>query len=467
MEEWTARLWPANLLTRQSISFFALLLWVVLALPSCSPRAVDARLPLEAPPAFSNSGEASIPDKWWTAFEDPQLAALVDTALANNFNLKTAWQRLLAARAVVDRESSFLVPDFDVSIQGGASFPQPDFVGGENVRLGLGSQYEVDLWGRIRSRVDAERFRAEASRADYQAGALSLSAEIVRAWYQLAEARSQIQLVQEQVETNEQILSLIRARFGSGQVRSVDILRQQQLVEASREQQVIAESRAAVIKHRLAVLLGSSPQQTPGLTPDSLPGLPPLPETGIPVELVQRRPDVQAAFHRLQAADRGLAAAISNKYPRLSLNASMQLRANEIDKVFENWAWSIAGNLLAPILYGGELRAEVDRNEAVKNQRLYEYGQAVLTAFREVEDALIQEQKQGERIQVLEEQLRLARQTYQQLRTGYFNGTTDYLDVLTALNQEQQLRRDILSANLALLEFRIALYRALAGGVEG
>lgn len=457
------RLTPVNLF---SILFFTLQLCALFALHSCSPKAVDARLPLEAPPTFSNSGTASIPDKWWMAFEDRQLNAIVDTALANNFNLQAAWQRLLAAQAVVGRESSFLVPDLDASLQGGASFPQPDFVGGENVRLGLGSQYEVDLWGRIRSRVDAERFRAEASLADYRAGALSLSAEIVLAWYQLTEARNQVELVQEQVETNEQVLSLIRARFGSGQVRSVDILRQQQLVEAGREQQVIAESRAEAIEHRLAVLLGQPPQEALAFTPDTLPGPPPLPATGLPMELVRRRPDLQVAFHELQAADRDLASAISNKYPRLSLNASVQLRANDIDKVFENWAWSIAGNLLAPILYGGQLRAEVDRNEAVKNQRLYEYGQAVLIAFREVEDALILEQKQGERIQVLEEQLRLIQQTYEQLRTGYFNGATDYLDVLTALGQEQQLRRSLLSARLALLEFRIALYRALAGGFD-
>jgi NodT family efflux transporter outer membrane factor (OMF) lipoprotein len=423
-------------------------------------------LPIEPPPAFSNSGTAAVPDEWWIAFEDRQLNALIDTALANNFNLKTAWQRLLAARAVVDRSSSLLVPDLDAGLQGGASFPQPDFVGGENVRLGLGSQYEVDLWGRIRSGVDAERYRAEASLADYRAGALSLSAEIVLAWYQLTEARGQVELVQDQVETNEQILRLIRARFGSGQVRSVDILRQQQLVEAGREQQVVAESRAEVIEHQLAVLLGQLPQEAPGAVRDSLPTLPPLPETGIPLNLIQRRPDVQATFYQLQAADRDLASAISNKYPRLSLSASLQLRANELDRVFENWAWSIAGNLLAPILYGGELRAEADRNEAVKNQRLYEYGQAVLTAFREVEDALIQEQKQRERIQALEEQLRLIRQTNDQLRTGYFNGAANYLDVLTALGQEQQLRRDILSANLTLLEFRIELYRALAGGFD-
>ncbi len=99
-------------------------------------------------------------------------------------------------------------------------------------------------------------------------------------------------------------------------------------------------------------------------------------------------------------------------------------------------------------------------------QRLYEFGQTILTAFREVEDALIQEKKQLQRIRSLEEQVRLAKETYERLKYEYFNGAGDYIDVLAALTDEQRLRRDLLSARLALLEFRIALYRALAGGFK-
>lgn len=462
----TQQLHPARPRKYSGIPYILLLGCLLAFLSGCAPRTMDASLPLAPPPSFSAPGGQEMPARWWAAFEDRQLAAAVDSALANNFSLRAAWQRLLAAQAVVERESSALLPDLEASIQSGVSFPRPDFVGGENVRLGLSSQYEVDLWGRIRAGADAERFRADATFADYQAAALSLSAEIALAWFQLAEARGQARQAGQQLETNEQIIDLLRARFGSGLIRSVDILRQQQLAEATREQRVGAESRAEVLEHRLAVLLGVAPQGELQAVPDSLPQLPPLPETGIPAELVRRRPDVQTAFHLLQAADRDLAAAISNKYPRLSLSASTSIRSNDIDNLFENWAYSIAGNLLAPIFYGGQLRAEADRNEAVRNQRLYEYGQATLIAFREVEDALVRESKQSERIGVIEEQLALARQTYGQLRVQYFNGAGNYLDVLTALTQAQQLRRSLLSARLGLLEFRIALYRALAGGFE-
>lgn len=443
-----------------------LLLCHVVILTDCSPKTGKAVVPINMPEAFSNSGDQSVPDQWWTSFGDRQLDAMIAQALDSNFNLLTVWYRFQEAQAVVDRESSFLLPDIEASLASGLSRPEPDFAGGENMQLELSAFYEVDLWGRISSRVDAERFRMEATFADYQAAAISLTGEITRTWYRLIAEGLQLALIEEQIETNEKMLSFIRAQFGSGQIRAVDILRQQQLVEATRSQKILSESRIEVLEHLLLVLLGIPPQQEIQYSPDSLPALPPLPETGIPATLVQRRPDVRYAFKLLRAADREVAAAISSRYPRLSISTSASLRANDPDNLFQDWAYALAGNLVAPLFYGGRLNADIDRTGAVKEQYLYEYAQAVLTAFREVEDALIQERKQLESMKVLEEQAMLAGQASEQLRFEYFNGMSDYLAVLTALGQEQQLERDIITAKLNLLEYRIALYRALAGGFE-
>ena len=432
----------------------------------CSPPPTGLLLPLTPPDSFSFSGEQARSARWWTSFADNRLNALMNQALDSNFNVLAAWQRFQAAEAVVDREASFLLPDVEAFFSAGRSYPEPDFRGGENQQLGLSVAYEVDLWGRIRTQVQAERYRAEASRLDYQTATLSLSAEIARTWYRLMARWGQLELIREQVATNENILKLIIARFGSGQIRGVDILRQKQLTEATREQQIIAESQIRVLENQLAVLLGVPPQENIPYAPDSLPPLPPLPQTGIPVELVRRRPDVQAAYYALLAADREVASAISARYPRLAINASSSARSNEVEDVFRNWAYSLGANLLAPLFYGGRLSAEVDRTKAVEQQLLYEYGQTVLVAFREVEDALIQEKKQQERIEVLEEQVELAERSYEQLRVEYFNGLSDYLAVLTATDREQQLRRDLISAKLTLLTYRIDLYRALAGGFE-
>lgn len=427
----------------------------------------ETQAPVEPPAQFSASGEQSMPDQWWTAFENDTLNALVDSATAANFTLRSAWQRLQAAEAVVDREGGALYPDLEASgraeRRGGT---EAAFAEGGNFEVGLQTEYEVDLWGRIRERIKAEEFRARATRAEYQTAVLSVSAEVVRTGYRLAEARRQLALIDRQVQTNETVLNLIENRFQAGQVPRVDVLRQRQLVEATRERRTVVESRAEVLRHRLAVLLGRTPQAGVTPTPDSLPDLPPLPETGVPAELLQRRPDVKRALNRLRAADQELAAAISDQYPRITFTASGSTIADSATDLFETWAYSFAGNLLAPIFRGGSLRAEVDRTEAVRTQRLYAYGQTMLTAFQEVEDALVRERKQREQIQQLTSQVELAQQSYEQLRVQYLNGTTDYLDVLTALDEVQQLRRDLLSARLTLVEDRIALYRALAGGVE-
>lgn len=446
---------------------FALLLLIFLP-AGCAPKPSSTELPLEAPSPFSQTGTELIPDRWWTSFDDPALNALVDSALTRNLDLAATWQQFRAAEAVARREGGNRWPQVDASAQNAIRFPEPDFAGGENVQFGLGADYEIDLWGRIRSGVQAEKYRAQASLADYQAAAISLSAEIALTWYRLQAARSQLALAEDQITTNENIVKLIRARFGSGEIRAVDILRQTQLLEATRNQKIFFETNVAILENQLAVLLGRSPQEETTFLNDSIafPDLPPLPETGLPMDLVRRRPDVQQAYLQLLAADRDWAAAVRSKYPRLSVDMSAQLRANDFQSLLENWAYNIGGNLLAPLFYGGSLKAEADRNQAVKEQQLSNYGQTVLIAFREVEDALIRESKQNQRLDVLEKQLDLAGKTNGQLRNEFLNGLSVYLDVLLGLDQEQQLRRDYISEQLARLEIRIALYRALAGSFE-
>ncbi len=241
----------------------------------CSPPPTGLLLPLTPPDSFSLSGGQAQSARWWTSFSDSRLNALMNQALDSNFNVLAAWQRFQAAEAVVDREASFLLPDVEAFFTAGRSFPEPDFRGGENQQLGLSVAYEVDLWGRIRTRVQAERYRAEASRLDYQTATLSLSAEIAQTWYRLMARWGQLKLIRKQVATNENILKLIIARFGSGQIRGVDILRQKQLTEATREQQIVAESQIRVLENQLAVLLGVPPQEDIPYAPDSLPTLPP------------------------------------------------------------------------------------------------------------------------------------------------------------------------------------------------
>ncbi|WP_149274920.1 efflux transporter outer membrane subunit [Pareuzebyella sediminis] len=442
------------------------ILSAVLLLFDCSPKFSNIAIPIEEVKDFSYNGAQVIEDEWWTAFEDETLNQLIDSAMQSNFDLAATWQQFVAAKATVSREASNLWPQIDASAQSAINLPEPDFVGGENTQLGLSARYELDLWGRIRTAVQAEKFRAEASLFDYRTAAISLSAEIATTWYSLLAAREQLRITESQIATNEDIIRLIRSRFVGGQIRAVDILRQAQLLESTKEQQIIFSTNISLLENQLAVLLGSQPQENINFDTSKLPTLPELPETGLPLELVRRRPDIQRSFALLLAADRDMASAVRNKYPRISLNARGQLRSNNFDNLFDNWAYSLAGNILAPLLYGGQLSAEVNRNEAIKQQRLYEYGQTTLTAFQEVEDGLVQDIMQQRRLENIARQLELAEKSNKQLRVEFLNGFSPYLDVLLGLDQEQQLRRDLVAAQLRQIQIRIGLYRALAGGFD-
>ncbi len=438
----------------------------ILLLDGCSPKISNVTLPIPAIAEFSYSGSEALEEKWWTSFGDEKLNSLIDSAMQSNFDLAATWQQFLAAKAIVSREASNKWPQIQASAQSAVNFPENDFRGGENTQLGLSSTYEIDLWGRIGSAVQAEKFRAEASLFDYRTAAISLSAEIASTWYQLLAAKEQLKIAENQIATNENIIKLIRSRFVGGQIRAVDILRQAQLLESTKEQQIIFGTNVQLLENRLAVLVGRQPQRDLNLEYTALPNLSDIPQAGLPLELIRRRPDLQRTYALLLAADRDMASAVRSKYPRISVSAQGQLRANNFASLFDNWAYSLAGNLLAPLFYGKQLSAEADRAQAVKQQRLYEYGQATLTAFREVEDGLVQELMQKQRVENISRQLELAEKSNNQLRTEFLNGFSPYLDVLIGLDQEQQLRRDYVAAQSQQIQIRIGLYRALAGGFE-
>ncbi len=432
----------------------------------CSPKFSNVAVPIENVKEFSYTGTEVLEEKWWTAFDDENLNVLIDSAMRSNFDLAATWQQFLAAKATVVREAGNKWPQIEFSAQTAQNFPLNDFRGGENTQLGLSASYELDLWGRIRTAVQAEKFRAEASLYDYQTAAISLSAEIASTWYQLLAAKKQLKITDTQIATNENIIKLIRSRFVGGQIRAVDILRQAQLLESTKEQRIIFRTDVHLLENRLSVLLGRQPQNELEMETTDLPELPELPEAGLPLELLRRRPDLQQSYALLLAADRDMASAVRSKYPRISLTARGQLRANNFANLFENWAYSIAGNILAPLFYGRELSAEADRTEALKEQRLYNYGQTTLEAFEEVENGLVQDRMQKDRLENLGRQLEFAENSNKQLRVEFLNGFSPYLDVLVGLDSEQQLRRDYVAAQSEQILIRIALYRALAGGFE-
>jgi len=445
----------------------AAVLCAVLLTMGCSAAPRDFQSPIPMPDRFSASGTRDRQAQWWGEFSDPALSTAIEKALASNFSLRTVWDRLAQAETIARQEGAALLPTLSGEAGATRTRTQTGKIAtyASNLRLEAAAGYEIDLWGRVRSKRQAALLDVQARELDVQAAAVSLSASVASTWYELAEALAQVRILTSQRKTNEQLLDLVTVRFHQGQVQAVDVLQQRQLVQSSEGLLALAEQRVEALRHQLAVLLGKPPKADLGTT-DPLIILPePLPQTGVPAEWIQRRPDVQSAYLALQAQDRRLAAAIAAQYPRLSLSAGLETSGPKTRFLFENWLASLAANLVQPVFQGGKLRAEVDRNRALLSQTYHEYGQTLLNALQEVEDALSREAHQEKYLQNLEKQLKTAAVVIERTRSSYLNGQLDYLRVLEALKSRQSLERDRLSAQRERIESRIQLHRALAGGL--
>jgi NodT family efflux transporter outer membrane factor (OMF) lipoprotein len=438
---------------------------MLLLVTGCTTLPERDPLAVVLPAEFSGSGVDLLPERWWRSFGDPALDQLIAQALAENFTLQSVWARLDQAAAVERIARAELYPSLDADGSAGRDWSH-NSRGSTTSFYSVGAMagYEVDLWGRIDSSSQAATLDRQASEAELSAAAISLSAEVASTWYQLVEQYGQQALVASQLDTNTRVLELITLRFRRGKVGATDVLQQRQLAESNRGELANVASLIGVLEHRLAILLGVTPDSGVSAAQDELIDLPPLPVTGIPAALVQRRPDLRQGFYQLQAADQRTAAALADRFPRVNLFAGSDSVSDDVDDVFNNWLTNLTGNLVAPVIDGGRRRAEVDRNRALTEQSLSDYRQQLLDALGEVEDALLREQQQRAFIDSLDKQLVLSRQVIGRVRDSYLYGAVDYLRVLDVLITDQNLERNRLTAQRELIENRIVLCRALAGG---
>lgn len=447
------------------------LLGVVSGCGLIHPVEQDPKPPVELPDRFSMTvGTSSVAEgRWWETFQDPRLDRLVDQVFLQNFDLKRAYARLDQVHAVQMGANAGLFPDlsFDAQASRTRSVFNPQIPATEfnQFAVSAAAAYEVDLWGRIHDTRMAASMDVLAARQDVEAVAISLSAQIAETWFSILEQRARKRLTLEQIRSNTTYLELVELRFTQGLASGLDVLQQRQQLAASRTVLPQIESTLQVLENQLSVLLGEPPTGIPSTSMEdvTIPSPPPLPAIGLPAEVVLQRPDVRAAQLRVVSSDYRIGAAIADMFPALRLTGNVGTRAFEIKDLFGDFIWNIAAGLTGPLFDGGRRLAEIDRNEAVLDERLAGYGQAVVVAVREVEDALIRERKQREVLRDLEAEVELGRVTLDEARSRYVNGLSDYLPVLTALRALQPLEQQLVTAQRQLLSFRIQLYRALGG----
>lgn len=429
----------------------------------CTRTVTPVTVPITLPSSFSQSGTEKVTGKWWLAFDDENLNGLIEQALNENFSLQSSWDRLNQAKAAYKKDSASFFPSLDG--EASASHSSTDSSGStvktDQLLLGLSAQYEVDLWGRIGSAADAARLDMVATAADLDTAAMTLAAEVAVTWYQLVEENSRIHLLDEQIATNKKVLELISAQFRTGQVSLADVLQQRQLIETELGQRALLVADRKQSEHQLTILLGLTPGSKNFDIPVELVDLSPLPQTGIMADVILSRPDVRSAFHAVEAADKRVAAAVADRFPALRLTASADIFGSSASDPLNYYLASVAASLVGPIFDGGLRQAEVERTRSVASELLHDYGQTILLAVGEVEDALIEERQQLLYIDSLQVQLDLASQTVEQVKNRYLKGVENYQRVLTALTSLQSLEQSKLNAHKELLLNRIELCRAL------
>ncbi len=448
-----------------------LLLLLALGIYSCAPYAPATRSPQEitpVPSAYSMGDAVSEPRlHWWETFGDDDLNGFVAEALADNQSLIAYWARLGKARALAVRAGADLVPS--VSGEAGASYSRRDGTGDSSVQaatdrnysLGLAAGYEIDLWGRVKAAAKSANLSAEASRQDLNGAAITISAGVAERWVRIISQRQQKSLLQKQLEVNETYLNLVELRFRKSLASALDVMQQRQLVERVKARMPLIEMQERLLLDELAVLMGRQPNNRPRFERRILPELAGPPQAGIPVQLLEYRPDILASYQRLAAADQDLAAARADRLPALRLTGNAAYGSDDLDEIFDNWLANIAAGLTAPLIDGGRRRAEVSFNESLVREQLAVYRQTVLTAVQEVEAALVREEKIRENIIGIEKQLQAAQTGLEEAGYRYVNGLIDYLPVLTQLLSVQNLELDLIAARTDLLIARMDLYRAV------
>lgn len=442
----------------------------LLLITGCQPfKPKERPLHQDVPKQFSlYSGDVEQGHRWWVRFRDPELNRLIESALADNFSIQEAWARLRQSRALAVQAGAGRYPDLTGSADYLKGRQHSESLGDgsfefEDAGLGLVSRYEIDLWGRVRARHRSVLLQAEASRQDLNTAAVTIAAEVADRWIGILSQRMQLALLKEQLRINRTLLELVELRFRNALVSALDVYQQKQVVENVLAEIPLVEQEEQLLMHQLAVLLGKPPRAELGITRGKLPEPTPLPPTGLPADMLASRPDVVAAGLRLQAADWQIAEARANRLPTLSLTGRAQYGDGDLEVLFDNWLLTLAANLTLPIIDGGSRRAEVDRTRAVADENLAAYRDAVYTAVKEVEDALVRETKQKAHIERLQQAADTARRALEEAGVRYRKGLNDYLPVLTQLLSVQNLERDLIRKQAGLLTARIGLYRALGG----
>ena len=425
---------------------------------------------LELPAVFVEAGAqdsaASPLGRWWEAFADPALNALMTEALVNNLDVLKVRARLAQFEALAQGSRAALFPTLNLGGKAGRAHSQGasgEFTGSSQA-LSVAAVYEVDLWQKLKATSDAAGFVALASRQDLKALYMQLTAQVADHYYLVREKQAQLALLDSMIDALTDKLQRVEARYRQGVAAAIDVYQARQNLLEVQQAKPLQQAAQARASHALALLLGRFPADN--IAPDLI-EIPPAPAAfpaGLPATLLTNRPDIEAAFLRLRARDQEIGAAVAKRFPALNLLADYG--ASRVDlgaAIVSGSFWNIGAELSQSLFDAGRRKAEVSRTEAVFAEQLAGYRQVVLNAVREVEDALAGNRATEQQLALLVDHEQAAAAALEFASNDYFQGLSDYLPVLVAQQAHFKSKSSVLAARRQLLADRISLARALGG----
>ena len=421
----------------------------------------------------ANKVVAEIP--WREFFVEPRLQKVIELALANNRDLKIATLNVEKYRAFYQIERAGLLPQLNASAAGSVQRLPADLSGTGSPEIrrqysaGLGvSAYELDLFGRVQSLKEEaleEYFATEEAR---RAARISLIAAVAQSYLTLAADNETLALARQTLESRQTSFGLIEKRFNAGIISSLDLYQAQTLVDGARVQSVQATRLVAQDENLLTLLVGAPlPAE---LLPVQLGAEVTLQDLapGLPSESLLRRPDIIQAEHRLKGANANIGAARAAFFPRIALTGSVGVGSDQLTGLFKagSGAWSFAPQITLPIFDAGRNRANLKVSKVEREIAVAQYEKAILTAFREVADALAERGTIDEQLAALQSLTAATAESARLSLVRYDKGADSYLSVQDAQRALFVAQQNLISARLSRLTNLVTLYKVLGGGAS-
>lgn len=451
---------------------------VLVFLSACKVGPNYSRPNVPQAPAYRGADNATISntssladEKWFQVFKDQELQKLIRTALKQNYDVQIAASRVLQAQqqVVITRANQFPTLGVGPAINGVRSPAIPGVFGGYSYladALNLTPSWSPDFWGRYRRATEASRATLAATDWAQKATIMSLVDTLATDYFQLREYDLELEISKRTLESRKQSLTLTQTLEKGGNVSMVDVRQAEQLVEEAAESIPQLEESIQQEENAISLLLGQNPgpveRGLPMMEQVDLDNIP----AGLPSQLLERRPDIQEAEQNLVAANANIGVARAQLFPSISLSATAGVESIGLGDLFKwgarYWQWS--GTATQSIFNAGSLRANVRLSEAEKQQEVLTYQQTIQTAFHDVSNALIANQKLREYREHQEALTTATKDSSDLAQIRYKGGVTSYLEVLTNdtnyFSAELALARARLSERLAVVQ----LYNALGGG---